>query len=61
RKEFRNISIIIIEHDMDVIEKIAEHVYVFNYGKKIAEGLYSEIAKNEEVLEAYLGRETDDA
>ena len=61
RKKFRDISIIIIEHDMDVIEKIAEYVYVFNYGKKIAEGRYSEIARNEEVLEAYLGRETDDA
>jgi branched-chain amino acid transport system ATP-binding protein len=61
RKKFEGISIIIIEHDMDVIEKIAEHVYVFNYGKKIAEGPYSEIARNEEVLEAYLGKETDDA
>ena len=61
KERFKAISIIIIEHDMTVIEKIAEHVFVFNYGKKIAEGSYSEIIQEEEVLEAYLGRETDDA
>lgn len=57
REKYKGISIIIIEHDMMVIEEIAEHVVVFNYGQKIAEGPYSEIAKNEQVLEAYLGEE----
>lgn len=61
KEKFRNISIILIEHDMTVIENIADHVFVFNYGKKIAEGPYAEIACNEEVLEAYLGKESDDA
>jgi branched-chain amino acid transport system ATP-binding protein len=61
REKFRNISIILIEHDMTVIQNIADRVFVFNYGKKIAEGSYSDIARNEEVLEAYLGKESDDA
>jgi branched-chain amino acid transport system ATP-binding protein len=50
-----DIGIIIIEHDMTVIENIADRVVVFNYGQKIAEGSFGEIARNPEVLEAYLG------
>ena len=61
KERYPDISIIIIEHDMTVIEEIAQHVIVFNYGKKITEGSYSEIIHNEEVLEAYLGEETEDA
>lgn len=61
KERYPDISIIIIEHDMTVIEEIAQHVIVFNYGKKITEGTYSEIIHNEEVLEAYLGKETEDA
>lgn len=56
KAKYKDISIIIIEHDMSVIEKIAQRVIVFNYGKKIAEGPFSEVAKNNEVIEAYLGR-----
>jgi branched-chain amino acid transport system ATP-binding protein len=55
KAKYKDISIIIIEHDMSVIEKIAQRVIVFNYGKKIAEGPFSEVAKNHEVIEAYLG------
>jgi ABC-type branched-subunit amino acid transport system ATPase component len=51
----------VIEHDMDVIEKIADRVYVFNYGKKIAEGPFSSISKDPQVVEAYLGEEGEDA
>jgi len=59
KEKFQDISIIIIEHDMRVIEKIAEKVIVFNYGGKIAEGTYLEIANNPVVLEAYLGDEQE--
>jgi ABC-type branched-subunit amino acid transport system ATPase component len=60
KEKNREISIIIIEHDMAVIERIADRVYVFNYGKKIAEGPYSFVSRNQAVLEAYLGEEGED-
>ena len=61
KEKYPDLSIIIIEHDMMVIERIAQQVIVFNYGKKIAEGSYSEVVANPEVLEAYLGEESEDA
>jgi len=55
------IGIIIIEHDMTVIKGVADRVVVFNYGRKIAEGPFAEIAANPEVLEAYLGQKDRNA
>lgn len=49
------ISIIIIEHDMDVIAEVTRRVVVFNAGKKVAEGSFADVARNEEVIRAYLG------
>jgi len=57
----KNIGIIIIEHDMLVIKGVAQRVVVLNYGRKIAEGTFEEISNKEEVLEAYLGREEENA
>ncbi|MFQ5839896.1 MAG: ABC transporter ATP-binding protein [Candidatus Methylomirabilales bacterium] len=55
RDRYPGISLLIIEHDMFVIEGISDRVVAFNYGKKIAEGAFREVAANEEVREAYLG------
>jgi len=60
RERVKGIGMVIIEHDMMVIKAVAERVVVLNYGRKIAEGTFEEISNNEEVLEAYLGREEKD-
>jgi ABC-type branched-subunit amino acid transport system ATPase component len=58
REEMPGLSVIIIEHDMFVIEGVSRRVVAFNYGRKIAEGSFAAVAANAEVREAYLGRET---
>jgi len=54
--EYRQLSIILVEHDMAVIESITQRVIALNYGKKIVEGTFEEVSRNEELKEAYLGR-----
>jgi ABC-type branched-subunit amino acid transport system ATPase component len=49
------LTIIIIEHEMNVIESITDHCVVLNFGEKICEGTYQEIATDPHVQEAYLG------
>jgi branched-chain amino acid transport system ATP-binding protein len=51
------ITMLIIEHEMDMVMEVADRVTVMNFGRKIAEGKPHEIASNQEVLEAYLGSE----
>ncbi len=52
----RNYTFFVIEHDMDLIEKICDPVIVMAEGSVLFEGEFSEVKSNEEVIEAYLGR-----
>jgi branched-chain amino acid transport system permease protein len=50
------LTILIIEHKLDVVTRIAEKVIVLDHGEKLTEGRAEEVRKNEAVLTAYLGR-----
>ena len=50
------LSILIIEHKLDVVTKLADTVIVLDHGEKIAEGPPEAVRRDEEVIRAYLGR-----
>ena len=52
----KNYTFFVIEHDMDLIEKICDPVIVMAEGSVLFEGKFDEVKSNEEVIEAYLGR-----
>src|SRR5215813_11653952 len=55
RERMAGLTIVIIEHEMGVIERITQNCVVLNYGRKISEGPFAEVARDPQVQEAYLG------
>jgi ABC-type branched-subunit amino acid transport system ATPase component len=56
-REFRtrNTTIVIVEHNMDVIMQLCDHIVVMHLGEKIGDGRPDDIRQSERVVEAYLG------
>lgn len=57
----KGLTILMVEHVMKVIMSLADRVVVMHHGEKLAEGLPSEITKNKQVIDAYLGEATKNA
>ena len=60
RDKFK-ISVLLIEHDMSLVMKICQRIQVIDYGVTIASGTPEEIADNPRVIEAYLGKDEEEA
>ncbi len=58
RKAKQDITVVIVEHHMDVVFDLADFISVLHYGKVIAEGTKEEIMANAKVKEIYLGKDT---
>ncbi len=60
-RDERGLTIVVVEHDMDLVMGISDRVAVLDHGRKIAEGRPGEIARDAAVVEAYLGSEDEGA
>ena len=62
RLKGHGLTILIIDHDMNLVERVADHITVLNFGRRIADGVKRDVLSNPDVIAAYLGEpRRDDA
>jgi branched-chain amino acid transport system ATP-binding protein len=54
-REDYDVTILLVEHHMNLVMRVSDRVHVLNFGRKIAEGTPDEVRANAAVVEAYLG------
>ena len=52
------VTFLLVEHDMQMVMKVCDHIYVINFGANLADGTPAEVRANDDVIAAYLGEET---
>ena len=57
RLRAEGLTVLVIEHDMSLIQQVCDRIYVLNFGQIIAQGTHDEIRHNQQVIEAYLGED----
>jgi branched-chain amino acid transport system permease protein len=60
RLKGHGLSVLIIDHDMNLVEQVADHITVLNFGRRIADGAPDEVLRHPEVIAAYLGEAEDE-
>jgi branched-chain amino acid transport system permease protein len=61
RLKGHGLTILIIDHDMNLVERVADHITVLNFGRRIADGLPQAVLTNPDVVAAYLGEPRHEA
>src|ERR1700751_296514 len=56
RLKGHGLTILVIDHDMNLVEQVADRITVLNFGRRIADGPPAELLRNPEVMAAYLGK-----
>ncbi len=61
RLKGHGLTILIVDHDMNLVEQVADHITVLNFGRRIADGLPRTVLDHPDVVAAYLGEPRQDA